>query len=64
VKLSFNDIWNNQNNFVCFGGCSMEDSNRSEDPFYENGLLFSFSLKTESSLLTAGSDGQKLGARI
>ena len=64
VKLSFNDIWNNQNNFVCFGVCSMEDNNRSEDPLYENGLLFSFSLKAESTLFTAGSDGQKLGARI
>ncbi|MFA7171223.1 MAG: right-handed parallel beta-helix repeat-containing protein [Candidatus Paceibacterota bacterium] len=64
VKLSFNDIWNNQNNFICFGQCEMEDNNRSEDPFYENGLLFSFNLMAESPFLTAGSDGQRLGARL
>lgn len=64
VKVSFNDIWNNQNNSSCFGACEMADNNRSEDPLYENGLLFSFNLRPESPLLTAGSDGQRLGARL
>lgn len=64
VTLSFNDLWNNQSNFVCFGGCLMEENNLSSDPLFENGLLFNFRLKAESPLLTAGADGQKLGARI
>lgn len=64
VGISFNNLWNNQSNFVCFGGCVMEDNNLSDDPKFENGLLFSFVLKPESPFLTAGSDGQKLGARL
>ena len=64
VKLSFNDIWNNQNNFFCSGVCAMEDNNRAEDPLFENGLLFNFALKAESPFLVAGSDGQRLGARL
>lgn len=64
VQLGYNDIWNNQNNFLCYGGCVMDETNRSEDPLFENGLLFDFHLKAESPLLTAGSDGQRLGARL
>jgi len=64
VIIDHNDIWNNQNNFVCFGGCTMEDNNLSEDPMFENGLLFEFNLKAESPFLVSGSDGQKLGARL
>lgn len=64
VSISSNDLWNNQSNFVCFGGCSMEENNRSEDPMFANGLLFDFNLKAESPVLSAGSDGQKLGARL
>lgn len=64
VTISFNDLWNNQNNFICFGQCTMEENNRSEDPVFENGLLYDFNLKAESTLLGAGSDTQRLGARL
>lgn len=64
VKLSYNDIWNNQNNYICYGGCVLDETNRSEDPLFANGLLFDFTLQAESPLLTAGSDGQRLGARL
>lgn len=64
VKLSHNDIWNNQNNYVCYGGCMLDEANLSEDPLFVNGLLFDFNLQAGSSLLAAGSDGQRLGARL
>lgn len=64
VQIGYNDLWNNQSNFICFGSCTMEDNNRSEDPLFQNGLLYDFNLKAESPLSAAGSDGQKLGARI
>jgi len=64
VNIGYNDLWNNQLNFVCFGECVMDETNRSEDPFFENGLLYDFNLKPDSPFLAAGSDGQRLGARL
>jgi len=64
VELAYNDIWNNRNDFSCYGGCVLDATNFSEDPIFENGLLFDFRLKAESPLLGRGSDGQRLGARL
>lgn len=64
VEIRYNDLWNNQLNFVCFGECVMDETNRSEDPFFENGLLYNFNLRPDSLFLSAGSDGQRLGARL
>lgn len=64
ITISYNDLWNNQSNFVCFGKCDMQDNNLSDDPHFGNGLQADFSLKPDSPFLTSGSDGQKLGARL
>jgi len=64
VKIDYNDLWNNQSNFVCFGKCEMGGSNLSDDPNFENGIQYDFSLKADSLFLVSASDGQKLGARL
>lgn len=62
VFIAFNDIWNNRNNFVCFGDCVMENTNFSEDPQFES--VENLNLKNSSPFLKAGSDGVQLGARL
>jgi len=42
----------------------MGDGNLSDDPHFENGIQYDFSLKADSPFLTSASDGQKLGARL
>jgi parallel beta-helix repeat protein len=62
VVIAYNNLWNNKNNFVCFGECSMESSNLSNDPEFlsEENL----SLSEDSEFLNSASDGQKLGSRL
>lgn len=64
VKIDHNDLWNSQNNFVCFGKCEMGGNNLSDDPRFTNGVQYDFSLGADSPFLSSGSDGQKLGARL
>lgn len=62
VVIAYNNLWNNKNNFVCFGECVMEGSNLSNDPEFvsEENL----SLSEDSEFLNSASDGQKLGSRL
>jgi hypothetical protein len=64
VKIDYNDLWNSQNNFVCFGKCEMGGNNLSDDPRFTNGVQYDFSLSADSPFLSSGSDGKKLGARL
>jgi len=64
VRIGSNDLWNNRNNYICFGECEMEDTNVSEDPLYQDGLQLDFRLREDSPLRAAGSDKQSLGARL
>lgn len=63
VLIDYNDLWNNQSNFVCFGTCEMGEHNLSEDPLFTNGVQYDFNLGAASPFLGAASDGQKLGSR-
>lgn len=63
VIMSYNNIWGNKNNFVCFGKCVMEDNNFSEDPKFINCVTGNFKLKEESGLIGACEDGSNVGVR-
>ena len=63
VIMSYNNIWGNKNNFVCFGKCVMEDNNFSEDPRFINCVTGNFKLKEESGLIGACEDGSNVGVR-
>lgn len=62
VIIAYNNLWNNKNNFVCFGECAMESNNLSVDPEFisEENL----SLSEDSEFLNSASNGQKLGSRL
>lgn len=62
VRIAFNNIWDNHNNFVCFGDCTMENNNFSEDPQFVG--VENLELKESSPFWKAGSGGHKLGARL
>jgi hypothetical protein len=64
ASIDSNDLWNNASNFVCFGKCAMGSKNLSEDPGFVNGFQYDFSLRSDSPLLGAATDGGKLGARL
>lgn len=64
VKINYNDLWNNQGNFVCFGKCDMGGNNISDDPHFEDSIAYNLSLKADSPFLASASDGQRLGARL
>lgn len=63
VIMSYNNIWGNKNNFVCFGKCVMEDNNFSEDPRFINCVTGNFKLEEESGLIGACEDGSNVGVR-
>jgi len=63
VVISYNNIWGNKNNFVCFGECVLEDNNLSEDPKFINCVASDFKLKEESGLIGACEDGSDVGVR-
>jgi len=63
IVLSYNNIWGNKNNFVCFGECVLEDNNLSEDPRFVNCVTSNFKLKEESGLIGACEDGSDVGVR-
>jgi len=63
VIISYNNIWGNKNNFVCFGECVLENNNLSEDPRFINCVTSNFQLKEESGLIGACEDGSDVGAR-
>ena len=61
VVLKYNNIWNNKNNFVCFGECVMEDNNFSEDPLFVASANWNFELQEESGLIGMCEDGSDIG---
>ncbi len=63
VILSYNNIWNNKSNFVCFGDCILEDNNISEEPLFVNPANWNFELREESGLIGEGEDGSDIGVR-
>ena len=63
VILSYNNIWNNKSNFVCFGECVLEDSNISEEPLFINPANWNFELRKKSSLIGMCEDGSNVGVR-
>jgi len=63
VFISYNNIWGNKNNFVCFGEYVLEDNNLSEDPRFINCVTGDFKLKEESRLIGMCEDGSDMGVR-
>lgn len=63
VVISYNDIWNNKNDYVCFGECILEDNNISEDPLYMDTINGDYKLKEESGLIGKAKDGLDIGIR-
>lgn len=63
VIISYNNIWGNKNNFVCFGECVLEDNNLSEDPRFINCVTGDFKLKEESGLIGMCENGSDMGVR-
>ncbi|MDD3190567.1 MAG: right-handed parallel beta-helix repeat-containing protein [Candidatus Pacebacteria bacterium] len=64
VVIDYNNLWNNKNNFLCFGECKMLGNNFSGDSAFINAAEYDFSLSEDSPFLESGSDGKKLGSRI
>ena len=63
VILSYNNIWNNKSNFVCFGECNLENNNISEEPMFINPANWNFKLREESGLIGMCEDGSDIGVR-
>ena len=63
VAISYNNIWGNKSNFVCFGECILEDNNFSEDPKFVNCVASDFKLKEEFGLVGVCEDGSDVGVR-
>jgi parallel beta-helix repeat protein len=63
VILSYNNIWNNKSNFVCFGECVMEDNNFSEDPMFVDYINGDFRLKEGSGLIGVCENESDIGVR-
>lgn len=63
VVLKYNDIWNNKNNFVCFGECVMEDNNISFEPMFVDYASGSYKLSGDSPLIGKAEDGRDIGVR-
>ncbi len=63
IVLKYNNIWNNKNNFVCFGKCVMEDNNFSEDPMFVDYINGDYKLSEESGLIGKSEKGLDIGIR-
>ena len=63
VVISYNDIWNNKNNFVCFGECVVEENNVLEDPMYADVIGGDYHLSKDSVLIGKAGDGLDMGIR-
>ncbi|MCK4891068.1 MAG: right-handed parallel beta-helix repeat-containing protein, partial [Candidatus Pacebacteria bacterium] len=63
VMISYNNIWNNKNNFVCFGKCVLENNNISEDPLFTDPVNWNFELQEESGLVGKAEDESDIGVR-
>ncbi|MCK5332739.1 hypothetical protein KAJ41_02645, partial [Candidatus Parcubacteria bacterium] len=63
ILISYNNIWNNRNNFVCYGQCEMQDNNLSEDPQFANSIEGNYFLQIDSSLVGKSEDELNMGVR-
>ena len=63
IIISYNDIWNNKNNFICFGECTLEDNNISKDPLFIDPVNWNFELREESELIGMCKDESNMGVR-
>ncbi|MEA2097930.1 MAG: hypothetical protein U9P70_02550 [Patescibacteria group bacterium] len=63
VIISYNNIWNNKNNFICFGKCTLEDNNISKDPLFIDPVNWNFELQEESELIEMCEDESNMGVR-
>ncbi len=63
VVISYNDIWNNKNDYVCFGECVLEENNISEDPLYADTINGDYKLQVESALVGKAKDSLNIGIR-
>ncbi|MFA6097528.1 MAG: hypothetical protein WC788_07925 [Candidatus Paceibacterota bacterium] len=63
VLIGYNDIWNNKNDFLCFGECVLDENNISEDPLYADTMLGDYKLQSESALIGKAKDGLDVGIR-
>ncbi len=63
VIISYNDIWNNKNNYACSGECVLEENNISEDPLYVDTMNGDYNLQAESVLIGRAKDGLDIGIR-
>ncbi|MCK4918848.1 MAG: hypothetical protein KAS01_00495 [Candidatus Pacebacteria bacterium] len=63
ILISYNNIWNNKNNFVCYGQCNMQDNNFSEDSQFANSIDGNYFLKSDSGLIGKSEDKLDIGVR-
>ncbi len=63
MMISYNNIWNNKNNYICYGECVFEDNNISEDPLYVDYINGDYSLGQSSVLIGKARDGLDIGVR-
>ena len=63
ISISYNNIWNNKNNFVCYGQCEMQDNNLSENPQFANSIDGNYFLQKDSSLIGKAGDELDIGVR-
>ncbi|MCK5332858.1 DUF1565 domain-containing protein [Candidatus Parcubacteria bacterium] len=63
IQISYNNIWNNRNNFVCYGQCAMQDNNLSEDPQFANSIEGNYFLKKDSGLIGKAEAELDIGVR-
>ncbi|MCK4892023.1 MAG: hypothetical protein KAS78_05125, partial [Candidatus Pacebacteria bacterium] len=63
VILKYNNIWNNNNNFVCFGECVMENNNLSEDPLFVDYINGDYKLSEKSGLIGKSEKDLDIGVR-
>lgn len=63
VMISYNNIWNNRSDFLCFGECILEENNISEDPLYADTMLGDYKLQAESTMIGKAKDGLDIGIR-
>lgn len=63
VIISYNDIWNNKNDYACSGECILEENNISVDPMYVDTMNGNYSVQSESVLIGGAKDGLDIGIR-
>lgn len=62
VILHQNNLWNNQNNFLCLGECMLDNSNVSQDPKFIS--LDDLGLAENSEMINFKNRDIKLGSRL